>query len=272
MITERFKAVSAALRARESLVVMYSGGLDSHVLASLAFEALGGNACALTIQSPVIPSRDLADAMAGAAMLGITHRLIQVDELAVDDFAHNDPDRCYRCRKIRNRIVLDWAAAAGFVAVAEGANTSDLADYRPGLRASDEDGIWKPFIEFGLSKDDLREYARLQGMPRWDRPATVCLCSRVPYGSPLTHDALRMIEAAEAVLHGLSLSPCRVRLIGKAAMIEIEEPEALMPLRKKVTAALLDLGFDMVGLDLEGFASGKLNRGLRHGNDGSAAP
>ena len=264
MDAEKFDRLIEAMKSKGKLLVMYSGGLDSLVLALIARRALGESARAISISSPIIPARDMAEAEAGAAEIGIPRTVLEINELLVDEFSKNGPDRCYLCRKIRNRIVKDWAASAGFEHVAEGMNASDIDDYRPGRRASIEDWIWQPFIEFGITKDEIREYARGSGIRRWDRPATVCLCSRFPYGTALSEEAIRRVENAETVLHDLGFYPCRVRSFpGGVAMIEVAEPERLMPARQAVAARLVELGFTFAGLDLEGFKSGKLNRMLK---------
>ncbi len=265
MITDTFAGLVNALAARGNILVMYSGGLDSHVLAMIASRTLGSGACAATLRSPVIPARDIDEAIAGARGLGITHVIIDVNELAAADFARNDPDRCYRCRKIRDRVVLNWAESAGFSTVAEGSNATDLLDYRPGLRASGEDGIWKPFIEFNITKEDIRHYARENGMTNWHRPATVCLCSRFPYGTYLDEREIRRVELAEQIISEMGYSPCRVRSFPHGlALVEVESPEALMTAKGRVAAALRALGFSFVGIDPEGYVSGKLNRELQN--------
>lgn len=258
----RLNTLKENISAKGSLLVLFSGGLDSTVLAKITLDVLGSAACALTISSPIIPKADLEEAGEAAGLIGIRHVVLEFNELEADaGFAVNPPDRCYRCRKIRNALVLPWAHSHGFAAVADGLNSSDLKDYRPGIRASFEDGIWQPFIELGITKEELRAMAKDLDLPRWDRPGTVCLCSRFPCGFPLREELLRRVEAAEEYVKGLGFLEVRVRCFPyDAALVEVDDPDKAVYHRNPIVGRLRGLGFSFVSLDLEGFVSGKMNR------------
>jgi uncharacterized protein len=260
---DKLQRISEAIKSKKKLVVMFSGGVDSTLLAKLAYEALGKNAVALTIDSPVIPRKEIEEAKNLANLIGIRHEFIELNELKSRHLIENPPDRCYLCRKLRDNIVKNWARENGFDVIADGLNFSDLQDYRPGVKASTEDGIWHPFIDFEVTKEEIREYSRKLGLPTWDKPAMACLCSRFPYGFGLNEERVRMVEKAENFLRELGFREVRVRFFPyKTAVIEAgrDEMELLMGKRTDIVLALQKIGFSFVTLDLEGFASGKLNR------------
>ena len=196
-----------------------------------------------------------------AENIGIGQVLLALDELAYPEFALNPPQRCYHCRKIRDRAILAWARDQGFATVADGMIADDLQDYRPGLVAANEDGIWHPFIVYGVTKLSVRAWARDLGLPGSERPATVGLCSRFPYGEPITHRALVRVEQAEDFIRGLGFEVVRVRCLpAETALVEVENPETALAMRERIVAYLKQVGFRCVGLDLEGYQRGKLNR------------
>ncbi|AIY87339.1 MULTISPECIES: ATP-dependent sacrificial sulfur transferase LarE [unclassified Thermotoga] len=260
---DKLQRISEAIKSKKKLVVMFSGGVDSTLLAKLAREVLGKNAVALTIDSPVIPRKEIEEAKNLANLIGIRHEFIELNELKSRHLIENPPDRCYLCRKLRDNIVKNWARENGFDVIADGLNFSDLQDYRPGVKASTEDGIWHPFIDFEVTKEEIREYSRKLGLPTWDKPAMACLCSRFPYGFGLNEERVRMVEKAENFLRELGFREVRVRFFPyKTAVVEVgrDEMELLMGKRTDIVLALQKIGFSFVTLDLEGFASGKLNR------------
>lgn len=261
---ERFEKLARSLEDKEKLGVLFSGGLDSTLLVRLAHDALGGNARALTFFTPIIPAPESAEARMLAELIGIPCDVISIDEAALDpSFSLNRPDRCYTCRKIRNALARDWARGHGIGLIADGMNASDLNDYRPGIRASREDGIWQPFVDFGITKDEIREHSRRLGLPTWEKPNTVCLCSRIPFGLEITRERLRRIEEAESFLKRLGFGVCRVRHFPlDTAVVEIGDPGMALDHRELIVDSLRDLGFLFVTLDLEGFSSGKLNRSV----------
>lgn len=261
MISEMEK-LKEAIRTKKRLLIMFSGGLDSTLLAKLAFDELGDAAFALSIKSPMIRSNEISEAGIGADIIGIPHGVIEVDELAEDrTFGKNPVDRCYICRKIRNRAVMQWAAENGFATIADGMNYSDLADYRPGIEAAREDGIWQPFVEFEITKQEIRKISKMLNLPTWDKLPTVGLCSRFPYGYEITRERIRRVEKAEALLERHGFVNSRVRYFPfETAIIEVEDLHKALSLRDELVTALTEIGFSFVSLDLEGCISGKMNR------------
>ncbi len=257
----RLDRLKDAIAEKGRLLVLFSGGLDSTVLAKVVHDVLGDEACALTFTSPIIPAHELDEARDIAAGIGIRHVIMEINELAEPVFASNPPDRCYLCRKMRDARAMVWARDNGVPVVADGLNASDLSDYRPGMQASREDGIWQPFVEFDVTKDEIRSLARKLGLPVGDKPNTVCLCSRFPYGFPLREGLLRRVDAAEKILRGYGIRQARVRHFPHdAAVIEVDDPCMVLRSRDDIVDSLRALGFAVVTLDLEGFVSGKMNR------------
>jgi len=256
--------------------VFFSGGLDSTVLAQVAHDVLGADACALTFASPIIPVHDLAEARDAAAAIGIRHVVLDVDELADPSFASNPPDRCYLCRRMRDARGIAWARDHDFPVVADGLNASDLIDYRPGMKAASEHSVRSPLAECGFTKADVRALAEQWELPVWDKPATPCLSSRVAYGEEVTPERLRMIDRAEQLLRDQGLRDVRVRYHrGDLARIEVpaDEIAKFIPAatRSKLADQLRQLGFKFVTIDIEGFRSGSLNSLVQLSANASAA-
>lgn len=253
--------LTKAVAGKKRLLVLFSGGLDSTVLARVARDALGEESCALTFASRIVPVADGEEALRVARSIGIRHVVVESNELDDPDFVSNPPERCFICRRKRDAIASGWAADNGFDVIADGMNASDLSDYRPGLAASREDGIWQPFVELGMTKDDIRRAAAALGIEDPHRPSTVCLCSRIPWGMRIEEALLRRIEAAEAFVRGLGFRQVRVRCFPyDTAIVQVEDQGRLLGMKGVVTDRLRDLGFSFVCLDLEGFTSGSLNR------------
>ncbi|MEA3222526.1 MAG: ATP-dependent sacrificial sulfur transferase LarE [Thermodesulfobacteriota bacterium] len=258
---ERLSRIKRAIKDKKRLLVMFSGGLDSTLLARLAYDALGEDAVGVTIDSPIVQRADIKDAKQLAEKIGIGQEIIDINELGNKEFVNNPPDRCYICRKIRDKTVTSWAKGNGFDVIADGMNYSDFDDYRPGLKASDEDGIWHPFIEFKVTKEDIRKYSSALDLPAWDKPATVCLCSRFPYGFGLNKGLIRRVERAEAFLKELGFKWVRVRCFPyDTALVEVEDLKGAIRKKDEILSELRGIGFLFVSLDLEGFESGKMNR------------
>lgn len=261
----KLEELKEAIKAKGKTLVLFSGGLDSTLLAWLAHDVLREGARALTFHSPIIDRLEAAEARMTAEIIGIPCEVVSVDETLEDPlFSSNPPERCYLCRKIRNRIARKYADERGIAVVADGLNASDLGDFRPGMKASREDGVWQPFVELGITKEEIREISRQIGLPTWDKPNTVCLCSRLPFGTEITIERLRRVEDAETFLKRLGFTVCRVRYFPlETAVVEVDDIEKAVEHKDLIVAALREKGFLFVTLDLEGFASGKLNRTIR---------
>ena len=218
----------------------------------------------LTAISPSYPSYELEETKRLAAMIGIGHILAKADELEVPQYRANQGDRCYFCKTELYRVCFAKAKELGFRWVLNGANCDDLQDYRPGLRAGEEWAVRSPLVEAGLTKAEIRELSRERGLPTWDKPAMACLASRIPYGTPVTVEALSRIGEAEAYVRSLGVRQVRVRHHGDVARIETDEAgmEALLAQRRAVTERLRELGYLYVTLDLAGYRSGSLNAAL----------
>lgn len=252
-----------------SLVVAFSGGLDSSFLLAVAREALGSKVLAVTATSPIHLRREREAAQLFARDRGIEHILLPTREMNAPDFLSNSPERCYHCKKMLLEQVLQIAAQRGIPHVAHGANLDDLQDYRPGARAAEEAGILAPLVEVALGKEEIRILSRALGLPTWDRPSMACLASRIPYGEVINEHKLRTVEEAEDFLVDQGLQQFRVRHHGSVARVEADEDgmRRLMQadLRRMVLERFKELGFLYVALDMEGYVSGSMNRSLAHG-------
>ncbi len=257
----------ARLRQCESLLVAYSGGVDSAYLAWAAHAALGESALAVTAISPSFSAFDREQAERCAKHGGFRHEFIHTQELANPLYVANNADRCYHCKTELFEQMDRMAAERGFAAVAYGINADDTHDFRPGHRAAAEHRVLAPLLDAELTKGEIRALAHAAGLPVWDRPASACLSSRVPYGTPVTAETLGRIEQGEAVLREMGFRQFRVRHHGELARIEIAPEEMARALDPKLFAALAArikaTGYTYVTLDLEGYRQGSLNVALR---------
>jgi len=260
-------ALDAALRDLPSVIVAYSGGVDSAYLAYAAHRALGASALCVTADSPSYPERHRALAIRIATGFGFNHLFVQTAEMSRPEYRANPANRCYYCKHELYTHLNALARERGIPVVADGSNADDRGDYRPGRQAAREFGVRSPLDEVGLSKLEIRELSRLAGLPTWDEPASACLSSRIPYFSEVTDEKLRMIERAEAVLRDLGFRICRVRHHDTIARLELGREEMARALDPEVSE-LIDrelraIGYAHVTIDLRGYRLGSLNEALR---------
>jgi pyridinium-3,5-biscarboxylic acid mononucleotide sulfurtransferase len=269
-VPEALRAKARRLEARladlESVVVAFSGGVDSAYLAWMAARTLGARALAVTADSPSYPDTHRQLALRVAREFGLAHELIETSEIDRPEYRANPSNRCYYCKHTLYVDLTALARARGFAAVVDGSNADDRGDYRPGRQAAREFGVHSPLDEVGLGKDEIRALSLDAGLPTWDEPASACLSSRIPYGSEVTPEKLRTIEQAEAVLRDLGFRVCRVRHHDDTARLEMarcEMARALDPdVNARLVAALKALGYRYVCLDLQGYRLGSLNEAL----------
>jgi len=262
---EKHEALKEIIAGQGSMLVAFSGGVDSTLLADVAREVLGERTRPVLLDSPVVPRAAVAEAKKLAADLGLSLEIISVPHLESEAFCSNPAERCYHCKKISSVFLKKRAAELGFACIADGINVSDMGEHRPGLRASTEEGILHPFIEAGITKPDIRAIAQERGLPVWQKPSAACLSSRIPYGDPITRENLGMIETAEAYLSGLGIGQLRVRLHGTIARIEVhnEDREKILLNDAAIVQEFKKIGFGYVALDLEGYRSGSMDEVLR---------
>ncbi|MGH7907283.1 MAG: ATP-dependent sacrificial sulfur transferase LarE [Candidatus Binataceae bacterium] len=254
------------LSPMKSVIVAFSGGVDSTFLLQTAHDTLGERVLALTTTSPTMPDDDRLSALTLAKRIGARHLVIESNELEVDGYAANPINRCYLCKRNLFTVCAAKADELGISEIADGLNLDDLRDYRPGIKAAAESRVRHPLVEAELTKAEIRELSKRLGLPTWDRAASPCLSSRFPYGTKITVEGLAMVESGERLLHELGFKVARVRYHGDIARLEVEAAE--MPrlfdpaIRERVESAFQRIGFRFVTVDLRGFRSGSLNEGL----------
>lgn len=252
------------LSRMECLLIAYSGGIDSTLLAVLAQKALSERVKCVLLDAPIVPRRGVIDAVENARQLGLSCEIMPFPVMENEEFRKNSPDRCYICKKLSARMLQSRAEELGIPNIADGINASDLKEYRPGLKASIEEGIIHPFLSSGVQKTEIRQMAQDCGLEIWNKPSSSCLVSRIPYGEEITPEKLQMIEKAENFMQDLGFSQLRVRLHGKIARIELipEEFERAVDIRYKIVEALESFGFSYISLDLKGYRSGSMDEVL----------
>jgi len=259
--------MAAAMRSRGRLLVAFSGGVDSGLVARVAHDALGDNALAVLADAESLARWELSEAISEAAEIGIRLETVRVSELANDQYVANPANRCYFCRQELGAALKPLAAKQGFAAIADGVNVSDLGDHRPGIQAMNEAGFWHPLVEFGFRKADVRALAHELRLSFFDKPSNACLSSRIAYGEVITMEKLQRVEAAEGAIRALGFRVVRVRAHDGIARIEV--PREDLPrmtetaMAEQVVEAVRNAGFVHVTVDLRGYRSGSMNEDLR---------
>ncbi len=265
-VEEKLSKLKAIVSELESVVVAFSGGVDSTLVTKVCYDVLRDNSMAVTARSETYPDFEFKEAQKLAGEIGIKHLVIDTSELAIEGFANNPPERCYFCKTELFGKLKEIAKEQGFLNVADGANLDDTQEFRPGLQASRELNVRSPLKEAGMTKKDIREVSKMLNLPNWNKPAYACLSSRFPYGQSITEEKLSMVSEAEKYLRGLGLVQFRVRHHETIARIEVLPDDINIltnsPAREELTAKFKEIGFTYVTLDLAGYRSGSMNEVL----------
>jgi len=265
-IEEKERKLLSNLAAMERVIVAFSGGTDSAYLAWAAREALGEDAVAITADSASLPTSHKRDAEAFVRQFGIRHEYVETREFDNPEYARNAPDRCFHCKDELFTRLEEVGRERGYEHIVYGVNVDDLSDYRPGQGAAKQHQVAAPLADAGLTKAEIRELSRIAGLPTWDRPASACLSSRIPYGTPVTIENVKTVETGEEELKALGFRQFRVRFHGEVVRIEIarDEMERALSLEmaNRFTEIFKKLGFKYVTLDLEGYRQGSMNEVL----------
>lgn len=262
-VEDKYRRLLAVLRELQSVVVAFSGGVDSTLLARAAKDALGDRAVLVTADSETYPAGELEEARRLAASIGLRHLVVRTDELANPEYARNGANRCFFCKEELFTHLAPIAEREGCRALVYGANVDDLGDHRPGMQSARQRGVRAPLIEAGLTKAEIRELSRTLGLATWDKPSFACLSSRFQYGDPITAEKLRRIDDAEAFLRTLGFRQLRVRHHDRLARIELAHEELGRlwedDRHARIVARFRELGYVYVTVDLAGFQSGSAN-------------
>ena len=261
---DKLNRLSSFLKRLDSLVIAYSGGVDSTFLLYMAKENVKGKVIAVTSVSKIHKRREIRDAEIMAKEIGVEHIRIDTGELSMKEFLKNERERCYFCKKNLFKRISEIAKEHGIFYVAHGANLDDMNDFRPGNRAAEEMNILSPLVYAGLRKDEIREISKEISIKIWNKPASPCLATRIPYGKRITEKAIEMIDKAEEFLENIGFKEVRVRYYDQLAKIEVPEKmlTEVIERRKEISKKLKEIGFSFISLDIDGFFSGKLNLAL----------
>jgi uncharacterized protein len=267
-VAEKWGMLTSWFKQFKSVIVAFSGGVDSSLLALAAKKSLNDNAIAVTAKSPTFPLRELDEAARIASLINIKHVIIETDEFKNPEFTRNPPNRCYYCKKNLFSKLKDLSSKLNVEAIVTGTNADELREYRPGHIAEIEEGVRTPYVELGFTKKDIREVAKHVGLPNWDKPSMACLASRIPYGLEITEDRLRRIDEAERIVKDtVNVRQVRVRDHNGIARIEVypeERPKFFnTDLMDKIAESLKSIGFTYVTLDLAGYIPGSMNKILK---------
>jgi uncharacterized protein len=246
-----------------SMIVAYSGGVDSAFLAAFSNNVIGNKSMSVIANSPSLAPTELEEATKLASQIGFNFRIIETNEINRLDYQANNPDRCFFCKDELYSHLIKFAEAEKFNVVTNGTNIDDLGDYRPGIEAAKQYGVRSPLVEAGLTKLDIRNLSQEMKLPTWDKPAQACLSSRIPYGTTVTVEALRRIASAEQFLRSKGYKQLRVRHHDTIARIEVEDTELMSlmkePIKTEISQYFKSIGYSYITIDIDGFRSGSLN-------------
>ena len=261
---EKLKHLKEIIKEKDSLMIAFSGGVDSSLVAKIANEVLGEKALAVTLTSDTFSKRELESAKIIAQEIGITHEIIESSELGNEAFVKNPENSCYYCKKEESAVLKRIAKGKGIKYIADGVNLSDFDEHRPGIKALDEEDIIHPLVEARIKKSDIKAMAKFLGLSNYNMPSTTCLSSRISYGEEITSEKLKRIEEAESFILSLGFRQVRVRCHKDVARIEVEKEEIknAISFREEIVRRLKTVGFKYITLDLEGYRSGSMDEVL----------
>ena len=262
-LEEKYEQLKEIIADLGQIVIGFSGGVDSSLLAQVSYDVLGDDALAVTAKAPIYAQSEIEQAQKMAEEIGINHQVVSIEADLMAVVKDNPTDRCYHCKKTIFSQVKDFA---GDRPVADGTNVDDLGDYRPGMKAIDELDVYSPLKEAGLNKTEIRQLSQQLGLSTWDFPSITCLATRFPYGEEITAEKLELLEAAEEYLFGLGFEQLRVRYHGDLARIEVAPKERIKFFAEdkldQINQKLQELGFEYVTMDLGGYQTGKMNKSI----------